>query len=168
MVQCPRCKTDLRPVLDVPLVRRFSFPHVCKQIPKLGPAFVDSRSNLWGRGTDWMPEKYGEFYAKSPLVFAAVKLRADAVITPPLRVYRRLADSQLQEVEADHPLKVLLTKVNPFWTFQELLGATSIYLDLWGSAFWVLKKPTPDAAPDSVPFPPFPTKPPPPGLLPPP
>ena len=119
-------------------------------IPKLGPAYVNTRTEPWGVGADWMPEKYGEYYAKTPAVYAAVKLRADAVLAAPLRVYRRLADGELEELDDSYPLAVLLKKVNDWWTKGDLLRATSMYLDLWGSVFWVLKKASPSSLPAEI------------------
>ena len=90
-----------------------------------------------GAGQSWAQEKYGEYYCTSTLVYSAVKLRADAVVRVPLRVYRNVKDGY-EEVEATHPLSQLLSRVNPFWTRGDLWRGTSTYLDLWGSAFWVL------------------------------
>lgn len=149
-MQCTKCNSELQPILNLPGVRRISFPHVCKQIPKLGIAYVGSRIEPWGVGTDWMPQAYGEYYAKHPAVYAAVKLRSDAVLAAPLRAYRRLTDGNREELPPEHPLSMLLSKVNPWWTKGDLLRATSIYLDLWGSVFWLLKKSGPSSLPTEV------------------
>jgi len=149
-MQCALCNTELQPLLNLPGIRRFAFPHVCKQIPKLGPAYLDTRTEAWGTGTDWMPQAYAEYYAKYPAVYAAVKLRADSVLAAPLKVYRRMEDDNREELPSDHPLAILLSKVNPWWTKGDLLRATSIYLDLWGSVFWILKKAGPASPPTEV------------------
>ena len=149
-MQCASCGTALQPVINLPGIRRVSFPHICKMIPKLGPALISSRIEPWGVGTDWMPSSYGEYYAKSPAVYAAVKLRADAVLAAPLRAYQTRPDGDREELAPEHPLSILLSKVNPWWTKGDLLRATSIYLDLWGSAFWILKKASPAALPTEI------------------
>mgnify|MGYP001581331119 CR=1 FL=1 len=89
----------------------------------------------------WAPTAYGEYYATSVPVYAAVKKRADNLVRAPLRVYRVRGDGESDEVSKGHPLRELLSRVNPFWTFADLLRATSTHLDLWGAAFWVLDKP---------------------------
>ena len=40
---------------------------------------------------DWAPSHYAAYFATSAPVYAAVRLRADSVARPPLRVYRRVA-----------------------------------------------------------------------------
>ena len=149
-MQCSKCSMELQPILPLPGLRRLSFPHVCKMIPKLGPAYASGAGGTWSRGQDWMPSAYGDYYAQSPAVYAAVKLRADATASVPLIAYRRLADGDREPLDDAHPLTMLITKVNPFWTNNDLLRATSIYLDLWGSAFWMLKKAGPTSEPTEV------------------
>lgn len=133
-MQCGSCG------ITVSRIAFFLAGHTCKQMPKLGPAFTDSRTEIFGRGRAWMPQKYAEYYATYPAVYAAVKLRADAVLNAPLVASRRIADGNLEDLTPDHPLRLLLNHVNPWWTLGDLLRATSIYLDLWGSCFWILKK----------------------------
>ena len=113
-------------------------------------AAVPVGAEAWGVGPDWAPTKYGEYYAKSALVYSAIKLRADALVRAPLRVYQRNADGEGEEVPNTHPLSVLLHRVNRFWTRGDLWRGTSTYLDLWGSAFWVLNKPGPSSAPKEI------------------
>ena len=149
-MQCVKCSIELQPVVNLPGLRRIAFPHVCKTIPKLGPAYASGSTDVWGTGQDWMPPAYGEYYAKSPAVYAAVKLRSDAAASVPLVAYRRLADGDREPLEAGHPLEMIMTKVNTFWTKSDLITSTSIYLDLWGSAFWMLKKAGPTSVPTEI------------------
>jgi len=92
-----------------------------------------------GVGPDWARPQYGEYYAKSPFLYSAVKLRADAVVRPPLVVYQDVADGK-KPAGPNHPLQELLNRANNFLTYGDVMRATSTYLDIWGSAFWVLTK----------------------------
>ena len=91
--------------------------------------------------------------ATSPSVYAAVKLRAEAVTRPPLRVYRveespaprpspsgEEGASRRVPLDASHPVARLLERVNPWYTRTDLWRATEIYLCLWGSAFWAIEQ----------------------------
>ena len=109
-----------------------------------------------------MPLTYGEYYPRSALVYAAVKLRQDSVSRVPLKVFRRgdgvprpaslgirgqglgsmssRAVDSAEPVGKDHPAQRLLDAPNPFWTRSDLWRATETYLGLWGSAFWGLER----------------------------
>ena len=91
-------------------------------------------------GAGWARTEYGEYYATSVSVYAAVRLRAEALSRPPLVVNRRDPDGNLLPVGAGHPLQQLMDRVNPWYTRGDLWRATEIYLSLWGSAFWALEK----------------------------
>ena len=125
---------------------------MASSLTKAAPVFYDpiARPDMWGTGTDWSPTVYAEYYAKSPLVYAAVKLRAEAMSRPPLKVWLRGADGTEQEADSEHPLQVLLDKANDWWTTGDLLRATSTYFDLFGSAFWVLDKTSPSSEPTAI------------------
>ena len=99
-----------------------------------------SSATLWGEGSAWAPANYGNYYAQSVPAYRAIKLRADAVASAPLRVYRRLPDGGQEYVGPEHPVQVLLDKVNPWWTHADLLKATETNLCLWGSAYWFMDK----------------------------
>ena len=117
-------------------------------------------------GAGWARPEYGRYMATSPSVYAAVRLRAEAVTRPPLRVYRvegaspsptlgeRAVISPSPQpspvkgegagrrvpVAASHPAARLLERVNPWYTRADLWRATEIYLCLWGSAFWAIER----------------------------
>lgn len=91
-----------------------------------------------GAGPEWQAPAYGEYYARSADVYAAVHLGADAVARPPLVVQQRDAQAGMRPVSHDHPVQRLLDRVNPWWTSGDLLTATETYLCLWGAAFWYL------------------------------
>ena len=105
-------------------------------------------------GEGWARPEYGRYMATSPSVYAAVRLRAEAVTRPPLRVYRVEPTSPSPQpspvkgegagrrvpVAASHPAARLLERVNPWYTRADLWRATEIYLCLWGSAFWAIER----------------------------
>ncbi len=54
----------------------------------LASADVDSLSVLAGAGGGWNRAEYGEYYATSTPVYAAIKVRSDALTRPQVVVYR--------------------------------------------------------------------------------
>ena len=55
-----------------------------------GPAAADAGAfSAFGAPVGWNPAEYGEYYAASTPVYAAIRLRADALARPPVVVYRR-------------------------------------------------------------------------------
>ncbi|MEX2598384.1 MAG: phage portal protein, partial [Dehalococcoidia bacterium] len=100
-----------------------------------------------GVGTDWQAPVYGEYYARSADVYAAVKVRAEAISRPPLIAYVPAqeyggAPGTHSRVPAGpgHPVQRLLDTVNPWMSITQLLTATETYLSLWGAAFWYLER----------------------------
>ena len=92
-------------------------------------------------GGGWARPEYGRYMATSPSVYAAIKLRADALTRPPLRVYRTTeAGGRRTPVEPSHPAARLLDRVNPWHTRADLWRATETHLCLWGAAFWAIER----------------------------
>ena len=91
-----------------------------------------------GIGPEWQSPAYGEYYARSADVYAAVKLRAESVSRPPLVVRERDASGASVPVPRENPVQRLLDSVNEWWTSADLLIATETYLCLWGAAYWFL------------------------------
>ncbi|MDE2764996.1 MAG: phage portal protein [Chloroflexota bacterium] len=91
-------------------------------------------------GPEWQQPAYGEYYARSADVYAAVRLRAESVARPRLVVRRRDAEGAARPVEPAHPVQRLLERPNPWWSGGDLIGATETYLSLWGAAFWRLDR----------------------------
>ena len=103
----------------------------------------DNLSALAGSpGQGWARTEYGRYMATSPSVYAAVKLRADALTRPPLRVYRSGDDVRGRRVPVSpsHPVARLLERVNPWHTRADLWRATETHLCLWGAAFWAIER----------------------------
>ena len=104
-----------------------------------------------GGAAGWAQTAFGEYYPRSAVVYAAIKVRQDAIARLPLRVLRRIPASRQRMdgvnaraggelVGADHPLQRLLDSPNPFWSRSDLWRATETYLSLWGAAFWALER----------------------------
>lgn len=93
-----------------------------------------------GAGGGWANPEFGSYYATSVPVYAAIKLRADAVSRPPVRLYRIGPDGERLPAPDSHPARQLLEQVNPWYTRSDLWQATEIYLNLWGQAFWALER----------------------------
>ena len=92
---------------------------------------------------DWAPSHYAAYFATSAPVYSAVRLRADAVARPPLRVYRQVVAAgewHREWVGPEHPAQRLLDRVNPHWTGGDLWRATETYLNLWGVAYWSVER----------------------------
>lgn len=93
-----------------------------------------------GLGPEWARTEYGDYYATSVSVYAAIKLRADALSRPAAVVYRLTADGGRLSVGEAHPVQRLLDRVNQWYTRGDLWRATEVYLGLWGTAFWALDR----------------------------
>ena len=92
-------------------------------------------------GGGWARPEYGRYMATSPSVYAAIKLRADALTRPLLRVYRTgESGGRRTPVEMSHPAARLLDRVNPWHTRADLWRATETHLCLWGAAFWAIER----------------------------
>ncbi|MEE8362453.1 MAG: phage portal protein [Dehalococcoidia bacterium] len=102
---------------------------------------LDAAGELWsGTGSAWADHRYAEYYVTSSAVHAAVKVRAEAVGRPSLRVHLVDAAGRREPAGPSHPLQALLDRPNPFWSAGELWRATETYLSLWGSAFWGIER----------------------------
>lgn len=116
------------------------------------PAMERMAASALDPGQGWARPEYGNYMATSPSVYSAIKLRADALTRPPLRVYRKSgAQGRHTLVEASHPAARLLERVNPWYTRADLWRATEIYLCLWGAAFWAIERGA-DGAPELWPL----------------
>jgi HK97 family phage portal protein len=101
---------------------------------------LDPFRELAGAGGGWARTEYGSYYTTSVPVYAAIRMRADALTRPAVRVYRPTPQGGKAFVGPAHPAQQLLDRVNPWYTRGDLWRATQIYLDLWGSAFWALER----------------------------
>ena len=61
-----------------------------QRVNRVAPALSNRWDEVLGVGQSWMPLSYGEYYPRSALVYAAIKVRQEAVARVPLTVCRRL------------------------------------------------------------------------------
>ena len=112
-----------------------------------------------GVGQEWARTSYGGYYATSVPVYAAIKMRSEALARPPVVVLRPLEQTSTVagaglpffasgiarekswiSVPESHPAQRLMNMVNRWYSPGELWRATEIYLSLWGSCFWALER----------------------------
>ena len=64
----------------------------------LGEAFTHGFGELAsGGGTGWAPAAFGEYYPRSAVVYAAIKVRQDAIARLPLRVLRQIPTTRRRD-----------------------------------------------------------------------
>jgi HK97 family phage portal protein len=104
-----------------------------------GPGVVQPGSMYWGNdGDSYAPSEYGEYVAKSSVVYAATKMRATLLASLPLKIYRGTGENR-KEVTSG-PIRDLLDGVNPWWSWDRLAQMTELSLCLWGKNFWVVER----------------------------
>tara|TARA_Y100000310_G_scaffold339594_1_gene432737 strand:+ start:506 stop:2662 length:2157 start_codon:yes stop_codon:yes gene_type:complete len=102
--------------------------------------YISRHMSPTGEPETWSPSTYGDYMATSVPVYRAVKLRADAVASAPMKVYLTDPQGELQWVGPDHPVQHLLDNVNSIDSHADMWTAVETYLSLWGSSFrWVNK-----------------------------
>jgi HK97 family phage portal protein len=101
---------------------------------------LDAFRQVAGAGASWARTEYAGYYAASVPVYAAIRMRAEALSRPAARVCRISPQGERHPVGPAHPAQQLLDRVNPWYTRGDLWRATQIYLDLWGSTFWALER----------------------------
>jgi HK97 family phage portal protein len=93
---------------------------------------------ILGRGQDWAPTVYGEYYATSPSIYAATRVRAQALISAPLTVLSPgPAPTRLTE---SHPLAALLASPNESMVTADIISAIETHLCLWGKAYLTIEQ----------------------------
>ena len=101
---------------------------------------LDWLSGTSGARGGWASSEYGNYYATSVSVYAAIKLGAEALGRPALVVSRLTSQGVRIPVGPAHPAQRLLDRVNRWYTRGDLWRATEIYLNLWGSVFWAMER----------------------------
>jgi HK97 family phage portal protein len=104
---------------------------------------VDRFDAIDGVGGEWASARYGDYYASSAAVYAAVRTRADAVGRSELIVEKSAVFGGVQaweRVEFSHPLQRLIDRPNSSWSRAELVRAVESNILLWGSAFLGIEK----------------------------
>ena len=95
-----------------------------------------------GIGAARKTEDYQQAYGTIGWLFAVVSRIAAGVSEAEWgleRVQGGGATGKKEKID-DHPLLTLLGNANEFWTGQELIEYTQMYLDLAGEAFWVVNR----------------------------
>ena len=87
------------------------------------------------------PSSYGDYYAVSAPVHAAVRVLAEAVSRPKLEVWtRKTPDAHFERASAEHPMQKLIDRPNRFWSRGELWRSVESRLALWGTAFIAISR----------------------------
>lgn len=73
-------------------------------------------------------------YKSIAALYICVKTRAEAFGAVPLKLYRKLAEGELEEI-AEHEILDLLYDPNPPMSYTDFWGAISTFLDLTGNAY---------------------------------
>ena len=123
--------------------RRFGRGRRRSDVAPLPVRSSDSANGSLGILDSGMPGTYAGYYFTSVPVYAAIKLRADAVARPGLKVYRVSTvhgHPHREWVGHEHPAQELLDRVNPHWTGGDLWRATETYLNLWGESYWAIER----------------------------
>ncbi|MBN4064361.1 phage portal protein [Dehalococcoides mccartyi] len=110
---------------------------------RAGRVIVDRFDAVDGIGQEWASTRYGEYYASSAAVYAAVRTRADAVGRPELLVEQLDNSAEVpvwRTVSSEHPLQRVVDRPNGSWSRSELVRAIESNLLLWGSAFLGIEK----------------------------
>lgn len=91
-----------------------------------------------------IPE-WGRYLSSSEASYACTKLRAEAVSSVPIALYKKKIgkDSGKEELDrvTDHPVLSLLKHVNPHWTFSRLMAFHEHAMCSYGQSFWALEEP---------------------------
>ena len=95
---------------------------------------IDRSRDVWGGSPQWAKPAYGGYYATSVAIYAAIRVRTEA-----LSRQRLLALEDDLPVPDHHPVQVLLDRANRWTTRGQLWRAIETNLCLWGSAFLALE-----------------------------
>ena len=93
-------------------------PPIVQRANRAAAKDVDGFPSFTGSNGGWARTEYGEYYATSVPVYAAIRLRADALGRAPAIVYRTAPDGTRVKVGRDHPAQMILERVNRWFTRQ--------------------------------------------------
>jgi HK97 family phage portal protein len=102
-------------------------------------ADVQAHHVTQGIGADWTPTSYGEYQPASVPVYAAIRVRAEAMGRTPWGLFQETTGEEIIPLPETHPLTQTFAQPNPWFTGKELIRATETYLCLWGKAFWAIE-----------------------------
>ena len=101
---------------------------------------LDGFLPMSGSSGGWARTEYGKYCATSVPVYAAIKVRSDALSRAPAVVYRTNSAGERTPVGPSHPAQHLLDRVNRWYTKPDLWRTTETCLNLWGSVFWAIER----------------------------
>lgn len=104
----------------------------------VGPGSLLSHEASTGHVSEFSPEEYGDYLAKSNEIYSAVTLRARLMAGLQLQTFHG-RDSEKATIKAG-PAVELLRHVNPFWTLPRLLRMDEMSMGTWGESFWAIEK----------------------------
>src|SRR3990170_2650710 len=110
------------------------FRHLFTASSRAAAADVWPHERVLGRGQDWTPTTYAEYYTTSPLIHAAIRIRANALARAPLTGNQEASPTEQVQVPRNHPLQRLLDNPNESMTGTDLVVAIETNLCLWGRA----------------------------------
>lgn len=99
---------------------------------QLVPAFMGQA--VWQLGINFLTLIH-DGYKKNAVAYACIRLLAQSVPEPPLKIYGLDAQGKEAEVD-DHPCRLLIKRPNPYQTEFEFWELTSTYLSVCGRAPW--------------------------------
>lgn len=103
---------------------------------QLVPAFMGQA--VWHLGIAFLTLIH-EGYKKNAVAYACIRLLAQSVPEPPLKIYRLNAQGR-EEEDPEHPCRLLIKRPNPYQTEFEFWELTSTYLSVCGRAPWWKEK----------------------------
>jgi len=78
--------------------------HIVRRSNRAAAADLDLLGEAMGAGSGWASPEYGAYYTSSVPGYAAIKLRADAVSRPVVRLYREGPEGSRLPVASAHPV----------------------------------------------------------------
>lgn len=102
---------------------------------KAARADVDRSQRDFGVGMEWTDPDFVDYFFKSPALYAAIMIRANALARAPIRVARILADGTREDVPHTHPLQRLFDAPNKATSGADLRIGMEVNLRLTGKTF---------------------------------
>ncbi|MCD6352002.1 MAG: phage portal protein [Armatimonadetes bacterium] len=124
----------------MPLRKLLSFLRREKQAPRTWSLLYMPAEEQAGVPAPALAQDAPRAYSQHGWVYACVRAIAQAASSVPLRVWRSNSAGERRPAGPTHPLRRLLTRVNPRHTFPELMEATVVALELAGNAYWALER----------------------------
>ena len=132
---------------------------VAGEVVPYGPPYLKAVPPLWterqaanwrmGQGSSKLADYIAEGFEGNSVIYGALMYKARSVISAPLRAYEGSYDHP-EPLPEDHPLAQLLARPNPYQSQGEFRQLLTVYLNLAGTAYVVLDRPTKSAPPTAM------------------